>query len=85
MLRAAGAEHADVLVLAVDDIDLGARCRDGASPLPGWVLTRARSRQHAFRLETGVDEIWRETFASSQSPKPLWWHSARPGRRRRSR
>ena len=68
MLRAAGAEPADVLVLAIDDVEASVRTAEMARRhFPKLrVLARARNRQHAFRLlETGVDEIWRETFASS--------------------
>ena len=68
MLRAAGAEHADVLVLAIDDVEASVRTAEMARRhFPKLrVLARARNRQHAFRLlEIGVDEIWRETFASS--------------------
>jgi glutathione-regulated potassium-efflux system ancillary protein KefC/glutathione-regulated potassium-efflux system protein KefB len=68
MLRAAGAEHADVLVLAIDDVEASVRTAEMARRhFPKLrVLARARNRQHAFRLmEAGVDEIWRETLASS--------------------
>ena len=68
MLRAAGAEHADVLVLAIDDVEASVKAAELARRhFPQLrVLARARNRQHAFRLmDAGVTEIWRETYASS--------------------
>jgi len=68
MLRAAGAEQARLLVIAVDDVDASVRIAELARRhFPALrVLARARNRQHAFRLmEAGVSEIWRETLASS--------------------
>jgi glutathione-regulated potassium-efflux system ancillary protein KefC/glutathione-regulated potassium-efflux system protein KefB len=68
MLRAAGADHADVLVLAIDDVDASVKTADMVRRhFPKLrVLARARNRQHAFRLmDAGVEEIWRETYASS--------------------
>ncbi|NJD31878.1 MAG: glutathione-regulated potassium-efflux system protein KefB [Gammaproteobacteria bacterium] len=68
MLRSAGAEHAQLLVLAIDDVEASVRTAEVARRhFPGLrILARARNRQHAFRLlEAGVTEIWRETFASS--------------------
>ena len=68
LLRAAGAEHATVLVIAVDDVDASVRIAETARRhFPSLrVLARARNRQHAFRLmEAGVGEVWRETLASS--------------------
>ena len=68
MLRAAGAEHAQLLVLAIDDVEASVRAAELAHRhFPRLrVLARARNRQHAFRLmEAGVSDIWRETLASS--------------------
>jgi glutathione-regulated potassium-efflux system ancillary protein KefC/glutathione-regulated potassium-efflux system protein KefB len=68
MLRAAGAEHAQLLVLAIDDVEASVRTAELAHRhFPRLrVLARARNRQHAFRLmEAGVSDIWRETLASS--------------------
>jgi glutathione-regulated potassium-efflux system ancillary protein KefC/glutathione-regulated potassium-efflux system protein KefB len=68
MLRAAGAQHADVLVLAIDDVDASVKAAELARRhFPQLrVLARARNRQHAFRLmDAGVSQIWRETYASS--------------------
>jgi glutathione-regulated potassium-efflux system ancillary protein KefC/glutathione-regulated potassium-efflux system protein KefB len=68
LLRAAGAEQATVLVIAVDDVEASVRIAETARRhFPSLrVLARARNRQHAFRLmEAGVREVWRETLASS--------------------
>ena len=68
LLRAAGAERASVLVVAIDDVDASVRIAELARRhFPSLrVLARARNRQHAFRLmEAGVQEVWRETLASS--------------------
>ena len=68
MLRSAGAEHAKVLVLAIDDVDASVRTAELVRRhFPGiLVVGRARNRQHAFRLmEAGVTDITRETLASS--------------------
>jgi monovalent cation:proton antiporter-2 (CPA2) family protein len=68
MLRSAGADHADVLVLAIDDVDASVRTAQMVRRhFPKLrVLARARNRQHAFRLmDAGVTEIRRETLASS--------------------
>ena len=68
VLRAAGAEQASVLVIAIDDVEASIRTAEIARRhFPDLrILARARNRQHAFRLmDAGVTEIWRETFASS--------------------
>ena len=68
LLRSAGASQASVLVIAIDDVEASVRTAEIARRhFPNLrVLARARNRQHAFRLmETGVTEIWRETYASS--------------------
>ncbi|HSQ70384.1 MAG TPA: monovalent cation:proton antiporter-2 (CPA2) family protein [Steroidobacteraceae bacterium] len=68
LLRAAGAEQAEVLVLAIDDVEGSLRTAEMVRRhFPRLrILARARNRQHAFRLiQAGVDEIWRETFGSS--------------------
>jgi glutathione-regulated potassium-efflux system ancillary protein KefC/glutathione-regulated potassium-efflux system protein KefB len=68
MLRAAGAAHAELLVLAIDDVEASVRTAEMARRhFPALrILARARNRQHAFRLmDAGVTQIWRETFASS--------------------
>jgi voltage-gated potassium channel Kch len=68
LLRAAGAQTARVLVLAIDDIDASVRTatvvREQFPHLR--IFARARSRQHAFSLmDAGVTEVIRETYASS--------------------
>jgi voltage-gated potassium channel Kch len=68
LLRAAGAQTARVLVLAVDDIEASVRTaalvREQFPQLK--IFARARSRQHAFALmDAGVTEVIRETYASS--------------------
>jgi len=68
LLRAAGAQTARVLVLAIDDVDASVRTatvvREQFPQLR--IFARARSRQHAFALmDVGVTEIIRETYASS--------------------
>jgi glutathione-regulated potassium-efflux system ancillary protein KefC/glutathione-regulated potassium-efflux system protein KefB len=68
LLRAAGAQDARVLVLAIDDVDASVRTatlvREQFPQVR--ILARARNRQHAFALmDAGVTEVTRETFASS--------------------
>ena len=67
LLRAAGAEHAKLFVLAIDDVDASLRAaelvREHFPHL--MVYARARNREHAYRLmELGIDKIYRETFGS---------------------
>jgi glutathione-regulated potassium-efflux system ancillary protein KefC/glutathione-regulated potassium-efflux system protein KefB len=68
LLRAAGAQTAEVLVIAVDDVEASVRIavlvREQFPHLK--VFARARNRQHAFSLwDAGVREVVRETYASS--------------------
>ena len=68
LLRAAGAQSARVLVLAIDDVDASVRTaelvREQFPQLK--VFARARNRQHAFSLmDAGVTDVVRETYASS--------------------
>jgi glutathione-regulated potassium-efflux system ancillary protein KefC/glutathione-regulated potassium-efflux system protein KefB len=68
LLRAAGAESAQLLVLAVDDVDASLRTaalvREQFPRLK--IFARARNRQHAFALmDLGVTEVIRETYGSS--------------------
>lgn len=68
LLRAAKADRAAALVLAIDDPDASVRtaktARDNFPDLP--VYARARNRNHAYRLmDVGVKVVWRETFLSS--------------------
>ncbi|HTP38805.1 MAG TPA: monovalent cation:proton antiporter-2 (CPA2) family protein [Steroidobacteraceae bacterium] len=68
MLRAAGAEQARVLVLAIDDVEASVRTAEIVlQHFPRLrLIARARNRQHAFRLmEIGVRDILRETYGSS--------------------
>jgi monovalent cation:proton antiporter-2 (CPA2) family protein len=68
LLRAAGAASAQVLVLAVDDVDASVRIaalvREQFPKIK--IFARARNRQHAFALmDLGVKQVIRETYASS--------------------
>jgi voltage-gated potassium channel Kch len=68
LLRAAGAESAKILVLAIDDVDASLRtailAREQFPHLK--VFARARNRQHAFALkDAGVTNLIRETYGSS--------------------
>jgi monovalent cation:proton antiporter-2 (CPA2) family protein len=68
LLRAAGAEHARILVLAIDDVEASTRTavlvREQFPRLK--IFARARNRQHVFALmDAGVTEIIRDTYASS--------------------
>jgi glutathione-regulated potassium-efflux system ancillary protein KefC/glutathione-regulated potassium-efflux system protein KefB len=68
LLRAAGAESAEVFVLAIDDMDSSVRTAELVhAHFPGLkIIARARNRQHAFSLmDLGVDYIIRETYGSS--------------------
>lgn len=68
VLRAAGAEHATILVLAIDDVEASVRTVEIVKQhFPHLRLfVRVRNRQHAFRLmELGVTSLVRETFAAS--------------------
>jgi monovalent cation:proton antiporter-2 (CPA2) family protein len=68
LLRAAGAERARFLVLAIDDVEAANRTamlvRERFPHIR--IFARARSRQHVFALmDAGVTDIVRETYASS--------------------
>jgi monovalent cation:proton antiporter-2 (CPA2) family protein len=68
LLRAAGADKARVLVLAIDDVDASVRTaqlvREQFPRLR--VYARARNRQHAFSLmDAGVRYVIRDTYGSS--------------------
>ncbi|HET7758255.1 MAG TPA: monovalent cation:proton antiporter-2 (CPA2) family protein [Steroidobacteraceae bacterium] len=68
LLRAAGADSARILVLALDDVDASVRTAQLVrTHFPHLkVLARARNRQHAFALmDAGVTAIIRETYGSS--------------------
>ncbi len=68
LLRAAKADQAAALVIAIDEPDASVRTaqtvRENFPDLP--VYARARNRNHAYRLmDAGVTVVWRETFLSS--------------------
>jgi monovalent cation:proton antiporter-2 (CPA2) family protein len=68
LLRAAGAQSAQILVLAVDDVEASVRIAVLVhEQFPHLkVYARARNRQHAFSLmDAGVTAVIRETYASS--------------------
>ncbi len=68
LLEAAGAAQAEVLVLAIDDVEASVRTAEMVRKhFPQLkILARARNRQHALRLmDLGVRYIIRETYLSS--------------------
>ncbi len=68
LLRAAKADKAKILVLAVDDVEASIRTAEAvAKHFPHLtIVARARNRQHAYRLmDLGVTIMRRETFLSS--------------------
>ena len=70
ILRAAGADQAELLVLAIDNIE--ASMRTAESVIRNFphlkIIARARNRRHAYKLmDLGIEHIFRETFLSSLS------------------
>jgi glutathione-regulated potassium-efflux system protein KefB len=68
LLRAAGADKAEVFVLATDDPETNLRTAQVVKQqFPHLrIVARARNRQHVFRLmDLGIEEPVRETFHSS--------------------
>ena len=68
LLRAAKADKAEILVLAIDDIEASVRTVETARKhFPNLkIYARARNRFHAYRLlDHGVDYLMRETYLSS--------------------
>lgn len=68
ILRAAGAEHASIFVLAIDDIEASMRTAEAVMKnFPHLkIIARARNRRHAYTLmDLGIEHIFRETFLSS--------------------
>jgi glutathione-regulated potassium-efflux system ancillary protein KefC/glutathione-regulated potassium-efflux system protein KefB len=68
LLRAAGAEHAELFVLAIDDIEASVRTAETVSRhFPNLtIVARARNRRHQYKLmDLGIRNIFRETFLSS--------------------
>jgi monovalent cation:proton antiporter-2 (CPA2) family protein len=68
VLRAAGADRAEFLVLAIDDIEASVKTAEAAiRHFPNLkIVARARNRRHAHKLmDLGVKHIFRETLLSS--------------------
>jgi glutathione-regulated potassium-efflux system ancillary protein KefC/glutathione-regulated potassium-efflux system protein KefB len=68
LLRAAGAEKAKILLVAIDDTDKATEMAEAAAAaFPNLsVIARAYDRQHAYELlKRGVDNVERETFESA--------------------
>jgi monovalent cation:proton antiporter-2 (CPA2) family protein len=68
LLRAARADKASILVIAIDDIEASLKCAEIAKQyFPQLkIFARARNRLHAYRLlDLGIKRVWRETFHSS--------------------
>ncbi len=67
-MTAAGAAHAEILVLAIQDAELSLKIAKMAKEnFPNLrIIARARNRSHYFDLmELGIETIRRDTFASS--------------------
>ena len=68
ILRAAGAEHAKIFVLAIDDVEASMRTAESVvRDFPHLkIIARARNRRHAYNLmDLGIEHIFRETLLSS--------------------
>jgi len=68
LLRAAGAQHAKLFVLAIDDIEASMRTAETVRRhFPHLtIVARARNRRHEYHLmDLGIEHIYRETFLSS--------------------
>jgi len=68
LLRAAGAERAEIFVLAIDDVEASLKtARMVKQHFPHLrIYARARNRMHTYQLmDIGVTHIMRETFVSS--------------------
>ncbi len=68
LLRAAGAQHAKVFVLAISDLEQSIRIAEAVRRhFPHLkIIARARNRRHAHKLmDAGVEHIFRETLLSS--------------------
>lgn len=68
LLISAGAEQADILILAVQDMDLSVKIAELVKAhFPNLqIIARARNRAHYFKLlDLGIRSIRRDTFASS--------------------
>ncbi len=68
LLRAAGAEHAKIFVLAISDLEQSMRIAEAVTRhYPHLtIIARARNRRHAHKLmDVGIKHIFRETLLSS--------------------
>ncbi len=68
LLRAAKADKASILVIAIDDIEASMKCAEIAKQhFPKLkIFARAHNRLHAYQLlDLGISRVWRETFHSS--------------------
>jgi len=68
LLRAAGAEHAKIFVLAVSNLEESIKIAESVMRnFPHLrIIARARNRRHAHKLmDIGVEHIFRETLLSS--------------------
>jgi glutathione-regulated potassium-efflux system ancillary protein KefC/glutathione-regulated potassium-efflux system protein KefB len=68
LLRAAKADKASILVIAIDDIEASMKCAQIAMQhFPKLkIFARAHNRLHAYQLlDLGISRVWRETFHSS--------------------
>ena len=68
LLRAAGAEHARIIVIATSDMDTSLHiAKSVARNFPNLtIVARARNRRHAHKLmDIGVQHIFRDTLLSS--------------------
>jgi len=68
LLRAAGADRAKLLVLAIDDIEASVRTAETIIRNFPYlnIIARARNRRHAHKLmDLGITHIFRETLLSS--------------------
>ena len=68
MVHAAGAEHAKIFVLCIDDIEASVHTAETVQRhFPHLrIIARARNRRHAHRLmDMGIKDIFRETLLSS--------------------
>jgi len=68
LLRAAGAQHAKILVLAIGNTETSLRIAETVSRnFPDLkIVARARNRRHEYKLmDLGIEHIFRETLLSS--------------------
>jgi monovalent cation:proton antiporter-2 (CPA2) family protein len=68
LLRSAGAEHAKMLIIAIDDVDKSVQLAETVKrEFPNLtMLVRAKDREHAYKLvNLGVKYVFRETLDTS--------------------